>query len=82
MSRPYFLWEYDLTEDQIRAILHGNNEVGKLWLMARILTHAKFEDIWQYLNLEDIIRVFSKLRLPPKTKQAWQRAFNVWGYHV
>ena len=79
---PYFLWDYDLSENQIRKILHGNNEVEKLWLIARIITHAKFDDIWQYLTLEDIVRVFSKLRLSLKSKQNWQRALNVWGYHV
>lgn len=82
MNTPYFLWDYDLTKDQIHTILHGNNEVEKLWLIARILTHAKFEDIWQYLTLEDIIKVFPQLRLAPKTKQDWQHALNVWGYHV
>lgn len=82
MNKLYFLWDYDLTEKQTRSILRGNNEVEKLWLTARILTHAKFEDVWQYLTLGDITKVFPKLRLPPKTKQAWQRALNIWGYHV
>jgi len=80
--RPYFIWDYDLTEERIHAILRGNNEVEKLWLTGRIITHAKFEDIWQYLTLEDIVKVFPKLRLPPKSRQDWQRALNVWGYHV
>ena len=79
---PYFLWDYELTENQIHTILHGTNETEKLWLMTRIITHAKFEDIWQYLTIEDIIKVFPKLRLSPKSKQNWQRALNVWGYHV
>jgi hypothetical protein len=82
MNTPYFLWDYDLNENQIRTILHGNNEIEKLWLITRIITHAKFEDIWQYLTLEDVVKVFSKLRLRPKSKQDWQRALNVWGYHV
>lgn len=79
---PYFLWDYDLSENQIRKILHGNNEVEKLWLITRIITHAKFDDIWQYLTIEDIVRAFPKLRLPLKSKQSWQHALNVWGYHV
>lgn len=82
MNRPYFIWDYDLKEDKIRAILHGNNEMEKLWLIGRILEHAKFEDIWQYLTLEDIVKVFPKLRLPPKSRQDWQRTLNIWGYHV
>lgn len=82
MKTPYFLWDYDLAKHQIRSILHGNNEVEKLWLMARIMTHAKFEDVWQYLRVEDIAKAFTKLRLPPKVKQSWRHALNVWGYHV
>jgi len=82
MNTPYFLWDYDLTKDQIHAILRGDNEVEKLWLTARILTHARFEDIWKYLTLQDIVKIFPKLRLSQKVKQDWQRALNVWGYHV
>lgn len=82
MNKPYFLWDYDLTEAQIHDILRGDNEVEKLWLIGRIMTHAKFEDIWQYLSPRDIIKVFPKLRLTPKAKQNWQRALNTWGYHV
>lgn len=82
MGKHYFLWDYNLTDDQIHAILSGDNEVEKLWLTARILTHAKFEDVWRYLSLKNIAKTFSKLRLPKKTKQAWQQALNVWGYHV
>lgn len=82
MNAPYFLWDYDLNENQIRKILHGSNEVEKSWLMARIMTHAKFEDIWRYLAIEDIIKMFPRLRLSSKEKRNWQRAFNVWGYHV
>ena len=80
--RPYFIWDYNLNEQQIRAILRGDNEIEKSWLIARIITNAKFADIWKYLSLEDIVRVFPKLRLRPKIKQAWQHALNVWGYHV
>ncbi|MBI2337879.1 hypothetical protein HYU95_01735 [Candidatus Daviesbacteria bacterium] len=80
--RPYFIWDYDLNEKQLHSILHGNNETEKLWLMTRIMTHAKFEDIWKYLKVEDIVKVFKKLRLPPKIKQNWQYTLNIWGYHV
>lgn len=82
MNKPYFLWDYDLTYKQIYDILQGSNEVEKLWLVARIMTHAKFEDIWKYLTVDDILKVFPKLRLTPKAKQDWQRALNIWGYHV
>lgn len=81
MSTPYFLWDYDLSDKKIKQVLHGSNQVEKRWLAARILTHAKFEDVWQYLNVKDIINVFPYLKLPKRTKKAWQRALTVWGYN-
>ena len=82
MKTPYFIWDYDLDENQIRAILRGDNETEKLWLINRIMTHAKFEDIWKYVSIKEIVKAFPKMRLQPRAKQSWQHALDVWGYHV
>lgn len=66
MRRPYFLWDYDLTEEDVR----------------RILTNARFEDVWAYLTAQGITESFSKLRMRPDVKEAWRRALSTWGYHV
>jgi hypothetical protein len=79
---PYFIWDYDLSEEQIRKILHGENEIEKLWITTRIITHAKFEDVWKYLTAQDIVKVLPRLRLSSKTRQDWERALRIWGYHV
>ncbi len=44
-NTPYFLWDYDLTEDQVRKIVHGDNETERLWMTGRILEHASFDDV-------------------------------------
>lgn len=36
-QRTYFLWDYDLSEEEVFAILRGENEVEKAWLITRIL---------------------------------------------
>ncbi len=82
MKRPYFLWDYDLSEDQVRSILHGKNETEKIWLMGRILTHARYDDVWKYVTVEDIVTNFSKLRMDTQLKNTWEQALSVWGYHV
>lgn len=82
MKRPYFIWDYDLSENQVRAILRGDNETEKLWLIGRIMTHAKFQDIFEYISIKEIVNLFPKLRLPQKIKQHWEYALNIWGYHV
>ena len=81
-TRPYFLWDYDLTEDDVRRILSGKNQTDKKWLMSRILTNAHFDDVWKYLSVRDIVNNFKDLRMRSQTKNAWHRALTVWGYYV
>lgn len=35
-KRPYFLWDYDLSEDDVRRILTGDNETEKIWMLSRL----------------------------------------------
>ncbi|MEK7164045.1 MAG: hypothetical protein AAB768_02800 [Patescibacteria group bacterium] len=44
-NRPYFLWDYNLSEDNVREILSGSNQTDKVWMLSRILESAKFDDI-------------------------------------
>lgn len=79
---PYFLWDYDLTEDDVRRILHTGSQTDKLWLTGRILTSAHFDDVWKYLTIKDILAVFPKLRMRSDIKNNWLTAFHAWNYHV
>ncbi len=36
-QRPYFFWDYDITEDEVREILRGDDKVEKVWVITRIL---------------------------------------------
>lgn len=77
-QKLYFLWDYDLTEDDVRKILHGKNEVEKIWMMSRILESAKYEDIWRFLTFSDVKRMYPKLKLKKPIKRVWDYALNVW----
>jgi|GEM_PF-641559 len=76
---PYFLWDYDLTEEEVRKILKEGDEFSRLWLIGRILESAKYENVWHYLTLEEILKVFPKLKLKKPIKEAWLNAFKAWG---
>jgi len=76
--RPYFLWDYDLTDKDVRRILRGSNETEKQWMMGRILASANYKDVWKYLSLKDIVSELPKLRMRPEIKRAWERAIYVW----
>ena len=77
---PYFIWDYDLSENQVKTILKKGDESTQNWLVGRILESAKFTDIWKYLNIREIKKFFPKLKLKKPIKKAWERAFKAWGY--
>jgi len=76
--RPYFLWDYDLSEDGVRAILGGKNQTDKVWIMSRILESAKFEDVWKYTSLSDVRSMMPMLKIKKPIRQAWERALAIW----
>lgn len=77
-QRPYFLWEYDLGEADVRAILRDGESQGKSWLVARILESAAYEDVWKYLTLAELRAIFPSLQLKPQVRAAWEFAFQIW----
>ncbi len=77
-TRPYFLWDYNVSENQVRAILDGQNETEKSWLLSRILESARFDDVWKYTTVKEIQQWFPKLKMKPVIKEAWQRALTAW----
>lgn len=81
-KHPYFLWDYDLSEEDVHTLVRTGSDAEKRWIIARILSHAKFEDVWQYIHVEDILRYFGVLKMRPKRKEIWKKALTVWGYHV
>lgn len=76
-SAPSFLWEYNLSHGEIVEILHGPQK-KRLWLVAKILEQAKWDEIWDYLDLNMIERDLPLLRLATKTKKHWEEAIYLW----
>lgn len=77
-NRPYFLWDYDLNEDDIRRILSGENQTDKVWIASRILESARFEDVWKYLSLSEVRYMLPKLKLKKPIRKAWELALAIW----
>lgn len=78
-TRPYFLWDYDLSDADVRRILAGDNETEKIWILSRILESARFEDVWHYVSLAQVQEWFPKLKLKKPIREAWAHALSVWG---
>lgn len=77
LTTPRFLWEYNLTHGEIVEIISGPQK-KRLWLVAKILEHAKWDEVWQYLDVRTIERDLPLLRLSPRTKRHWEDAIRIW----
>ena len=79
-QRPYFIWDYDLSEEDVRVILRGDNEYEKVQMMVRIMESAHWEDIWKYLTLAQIKEYWPEIqrRMRKEIREAWSWAFEVW----
>lgn len=77
-KRPWFLWDYDLTEAQVRELLtHAPFEQRK-WLLGRMLERLKPQEIVQYVSLEALRQALPHLRVEEKVKRHWEEALAVW----
>jgi hypothetical protein len=78
----YFFWDYDITEEEVREILRGDDEPRKVWVMSRILEYARFDDVWRYITPPDLRQYFQRLHLRPQVREVWARAIEVWNRQV
>jgi hypothetical protein len=84
--RPYFIWNADLSEKDVRAILRGEHgELERVQMIAQVMQNARFEDIWNYIQVEDIVDNWSLLQRmlwPLEAKELWAWALHIWGCRV
>ena len=77
-KRPYFIWDYDLTEDDIHQLLREGNDVEKIWILSRILESATYEDVWKYTTLKEVKEWFPRLKLKKPIRNVWAKALAAW----
>lgn len=85
-AKPYFIWNVDLSDDEVRAILAGQKgELEKVQMIAHIMQNARFEDIWKYLKVADIVGnwpLVKRMLWPKESGELWAWALQVWGWNV
>ena len=80
-KRPYFLWDYDLTEEDVHRILRTGTETDQIWMISRIMERATLEDVWKYTSFREVKAMFPKLKLKKPIRKAWEYALSVWSAH-
>lgn len=77
-ERPDFIWDYDLTDAEFRALLASGDERDTAWAIARLLEAARWDDIWKYVTLAQVREWFPRLKLRREVRAAWAHALEVW----
>jgi len=78
-SRPYFLWDEPLTIRQLREILRSGDERERLAYMAKILREARYEDVWEFLSVDDLVRYWEQLAPRLGRRRAfWEFLLRKW----
>lgn len=78
-KRLPFLWDYDLSEEEVRKILREGTPAERAWLIGRILEYAPWEEIWRYLTPRQIARDFDHIRFrSTRDRELWEYALKRW----
>jgi hypothetical protein len=81
-DRPYFFWDYDITEEGVHDLVRNGSPAEKAWVIGRILQHAKWADIWRYLTVADIRESLPHIRFRrPQDRELWAYAVERWTRH-
>jgi hypothetical protein len=61
-AQPYFIWDVPVTVAELRRLLaHPDRGTRALWT-ARVMREARYEDVWRFLRLEDIVERYQEIR--------------------
>ena len=71
---PYFSWDRNLTEKEIKTRLKISNGVEKDRLIAWILREAAFRDVWKYLTPREVYECL------PRIQHSLGRWKDFWNY--
>jgi hypothetical protein len=59
--RPYFLWDEDVSIDELHAILNGPDGPRRDQLFGKMLREARDLDVWCFVRPDDVARDLERL---------------------
>jgi hypothetical protein len=78
-QRPYFLWDEKMTDSQLREKLKSNDPDTRAQWQGWILAEARYDDVWRYLSVEEILRDWAYIQRHLGRKKAfWNFLLQGW----
>ena len=73
----YFFPEEDVTRNELRSILDGDDEERRAWAISHLLRYAQWDDIWTFVSEDQVHEIFAALDLPENLRVAWARKLKI-----
>jgi hypothetical protein len=78
-DRPYFLWDVPITAAELRERLRDPDPAIRAQWQGRVMREARFDDVWDYITLDEVIRDFSHLRKHlGRMRGFWEYLLDAW----
>ena len=79
-GRPYFLWDEDMTSDELRARLVDPEPEVRAYFLGKLMRQAKPDDVFEFVSLRAIVEQFPAVeRYLGKTREFWTWLIGHWG---
>ncbi len=77
--RPYFLWDEDVSIEQMREVLAGADSFRRDQLLGKMLREARDLDVWAFVTPSEVARVLERLRRRLGRRHAfWKFLIDGW----
>ncbi len=76
---PYFLWDRDVSEEELRAILSDPDHPSYGTMLALLLREARPRDVWAFVSPHDVTAAWDDVvtRLG-RRREFWTWVFESW----
>ena len=77
--RPYFLWDEDVSNDELRSILAGPNSARRDQLLGKMLREARDIDVWNFVTPIEVAHALPRLgRRLGRRQRFWEFLIEGW----
>lgn len=77
--RPYFLWDEDVSIDELRAVLRDGPDHERTRLLGKMLREARDIDVWHFVTPEVVARELPALgRRLGRRRAFWEFLIEGW----
>jgi hypothetical protein len=78
-GRPYFLWDEDLTLDELRQRLRDADADVRAYYIGKLMRQAKPDDVFSFVTLADVYAHLPALdRYLGQTREFWHWLLERW----